>query len=377
MIYPPIKRRIGNDRISIMQQTHTQHLKHALALAYQKKGSCAPNPSVGAVVVKNGQVIATAYHQAAGQAHAEVIALQQLSPEQAQDTSVYVTLEPCCHQGKTPPCTNLLIQRGVKAVYYGLVDPNPLVSGQGHRQLQAAGIECTHLPLPEITEFYNSYLYWTRLKRPFVTAKLAMSLDGKIAGFNGERVDITGSAAQLFTHQYRQQVDAILTTVRTVLLDDPQLNVRLATKEAQQKIIYVLDKNLQFPPHAKLLNTAKKLILFHQEKVLEKQKQFLESQGIRCVAVPLTNDKMDMNAVLAQIGQDGMHDLLLEAGGRCFESCMLDKQIQRAFVYIALKWLGPDAQLAFAHKTTIFDGVRDLKWHVLGQDIVGEFTPAE
>jgi len=354
---------------------HTQHLLYALTLAQKRRGFCAPNPSVGVVVVKNDQIIATGYHQAAGEPHAEVEALKQLSAEESAGSTVYITLEPCCHQGKTPPCTELLIQRGVKAVYYAFTDPNPLVSGQGKQQLQAAGIDCIHLPLPEIDAFYQSYLHWTNTGLPWVTAKLAMSLDGKIAGPQGARVAITGKEAQIFTHQYRKQSDAILTTVKTVLGDNPQLNVRLAGEEIQRMTVYVLDKNLDFPANAKLLDSAQKIILFHQNHANENRRLGLESQGIHCVPINLKNDHLDIAKVLSHIGQDGVHDLLLEAGGVCFESFILEKHIQRAFVYVALKWLGPAAQTAFSHQTVIFDKAQDLKWHVLGDDVVCEFSP--
>ncbi len=358
-----------------MNSIHSEYLQLALTFAEKGKGFCAPNPAVGVVIVKNNQIIATGYHQVAGKAHAEVEALKQLSNDESLGATAYITLEPCCHHGKTPPCTALLIERGIKTVYYGFVDPNPQVSGQGEKQLRAANINCIHLPLPEIDAFYQSYLHWITTQRPFISAKLAMSLDGKIAGPNGERTEITGTTAQVFTHEYRKKSDAILTTVRSVINDDPQLNVRLEGEEIIRKTVYVLDKNLDFPLNAKLFQTAEKIILLHQENADKKRQSQLESQGVQCITIGLQNNQLDITAVLNQIGKAGVHDLLLEAGGICFEAFMLQKQVQRAFVYVALKWLGPHTQSAFNHTTSIFNHAQDLKWHVLGEDVVCEFFP--
>ncbi len=141
--------------------SHIDYLRQALTLAQQRRGFCAPNPAVGIVVTKNQQVIATGVHHGAGYPHAEAEAFKQLSPETIplQDATAYITLEPCCHYGRTPPCTTLLINSGIKTVYYGFTDPNPLVAGQGEQQLRAAGIECIRLDLPEIQDFYQSYFY--------------------------------------------------------------------------------------------------------------------------------------------------------------------------------------------------------------------------
>lgn len=358
-----------------MNTSHTEYLQLALSLARKRKGFCAPNPSVGVVVVKDNHVIATGYHHSAGEAHAEADAFKQLSLEASVGSTVYVTLEPCCHQGKkTPPCTELLIERRIKTLYFAFTDPNPLVMGQGKQQLLDAGIECIHLPLSEIDAFYQSYLHWTNTGLPWVTAKLAMSLDGKIAGPHGERTNITGDTAQVFTHQYRKQSDAILTTARSTINDDPQLNIRLPGEAVEKKTVYVLDKNLEFPMEARLFQTAKKIILFHAEHADEKRKLALEAKGVHCVPIALEGNHIDITAALIQIGKDGVHDLLLEAGGKCFESFMLKKQVQRAFIYVALKWLGPDMQSAFQH-TTIFNHAQNIKWHALGEDAVCEFSP--
>lgn len=355
-----------------MHPTHIDYLQRALTLAEIRRGFCAPNPAVGVVVVKNQQIIATGHHWGAGHPHAEAEALQQLSAETARGATLYVTLEPCCLHGRTPPCTDLLIKMGIKTVYYGFTDPNPQVSGQGERQLRVAGIDCIHLPLPEIDAFYQSYLYWTHTHRPFVTAKLAMSLDGKTAGPQGQRTAITGAKAQEFTHQWRKRSDAILTTAKSTILDDPQLNIRLPN-ERHRKPVYVLDTHLTFPKNARLFHTAEKLTLFHQAQACEKNRAWLEAQGVRCVPIALKHGKIDLDQVLMRIGEDGMHDLLLEAGGQCFAAFMAGGYVQRAFIYMALKWLGEAAQSAFSGDVDFFASARAIKWQSLGEDVVCEF----
>jgi len=199
------------------------YLEQALQMAQLRRGFCAPNPSVGAVIVSGETIISRGHHVAAGHPHAEVDALKKL-PTVPKDARMFVTLEPCCHYGKTPPCTNAIIEAGIKEVIYAFRDPNPIVAGKGELVLQEAGIDCRQVSHPEIDRFYQSYAYWQANKKPWVTAKLAMTLNGKIAKEKGEPIAITSPALQEVTHQLRKQADGILTTVKTILADDPQLN---------------------------------------------------------------------------------------------------------------------------------------------------------
>lgn len=345
---------------------HYHYLHIALKLAEKRRGFCAPNPAVGAVVVKDGQIIGDGYHWGAGHPHAEVEALQNLPLEQTTGSTVYVTLEPCCMQGRTPACTDLLIKQRVKEVYYGFVDPNPKVSGQGEKQLREAGIACQHLSLPEVTLFYQSYQHWVTTQRPWVTAKLALSLDGKIAGPGGQRVMISGTTAQEFTHHWRKRSDAILTSARTVTNDDPQLNARLPESE-YSKPVYVLDRQLTMPLTARVINTAERLTVFYHTGD-ETKLQELAKLGVQCVPLMEKDGKLDVQQALVQIGEDGVHDLLVEAGGSCFESFALSGSINHAFVFTALKWLGQEAQPAFAHGTTIFQHAKNIRWQAMGED---------
>ena len=345
------------------------YLKQALALAEIRRGFCAPNPAVGAMVVKNNHVLSTGYHWASGHPHAEADALNKIGSE-ANGATIYVTLEPCCHRHKkTPPCTELLISRGIKQVVYGYRDPNPQVAGQGEKTLQAAGIECLYLPTDEIRAFYQSYHYWWQTQKPFITAKIALTLDGKIAGPQGERITITGPEAQVFTHLQRKRSDAILTTVNTIIADDPLLNVRLDNK-IFKKPLYILDSQLNTPLTAKIFNATERIVIFHHQKTNSEKKSALEELGAECQVISQTNNGLNLTDVIHFIGQQGMHDLWIEAGGKCFSAFFQQKLLQRAFIYVAPKGLGHDAQAAFIAPFDLLSTTSSLEWKPLGPDAV-------
>lgn len=340
---------------------HKTYLKQALELAHIRRGFCAPNPSVGAIIVKNNHVIATGYHWGNGHPHAEIEALSKIG-ESAQGAILYVTLEPCCHtEKKTPPCTEAIIQAGIKQVYYGFCDPNPAVAGKGEEKLRVANIECQHISLPEIDQFYQSYQHWWQTGKPFVTAKLAMSLDGKIAGTHGQRITITGPTAQQFTHQQRKYADAILTTAKTIQHDDPLLNVRLAGEE-YKKPIYILDRQLNTPLDAKIFTTALGVTIFHNKNIDPEKIKLYQARNVRCQNINMLPEALTI------IGQDGIHDLWIEAGGKCFAAFAHERLLQRAFIYVAPKWLGTEAQSAFEDNKDIFASARSHQWCNLGED---------
>lgn len=344
------------------------YLNQALQLARQRRGFCAPNPAVGAVIVKNRQVIATGLHWAVGFPHAEQAAVSKIK-NQAEDASLYVTLEPCCHWGRTAPCTQAIIKAGIREVFFGMIDPNPLVSGKAISQLQAKGIDCKHIQLPELSRFYRSYRYWTKTKLPWVTAKLAITLDGKIAGSQGQPVQITGMSLKRYTHQCRKQSDAILTTVTTLNRDNPQLNVRLEEK-VYRKPLYILDSQLRLRDNLNIYQSTEKLIIFHSNNVDRSKIKHLSAQGIVCRACDTQAQGLDLGHVLAYIGRDGIHDLWVEAGGRCFESLFEDKLINSALIYTALKTLGPNATPGFSKSFELLQGAKNTTWKSMGEDML-------
>lgn len=351
------------DEFSITQ------MRQALSLAQSQQGNCAPNPAVGAVITRNNQVVAMGTHKGSGHPHAEIEALKLLN-NKADGATLYVTLEPCCHFGKTPPCTEQIIKSGIRKVYFGLVDPNPVVAGKGIAALEKAGIYCELIDLAEIHHFYKSYTYWTKHQRPYVTAKIALSLDGKIAGPDGAPIMMTGPSLQRLTHENRKQSDAILSTINTIIKDDPQLNVRL-DNEVIKKPIYILDSRLRLPKNANILQTAKKLTVFHAEKVDERYKKELTDLGIRCVAVATTSVGLDLNQVLMHIGRDGIHDLWIEAGGKCFQAFMQEKLLHRALIYVSPTIVGNQATSAFTQPILLADEAQ-VKWSIYPPDCVCE-----
>ncbi len=316
-----------------MSNTATDYLKSALALAKIRQGSCAPNPCVGAVLVKNSKVIATGYHLASGCSHAEVDVIHKVDPSLIQGSTLYVTLQPCCHTAKkTPPCTDLIIKSGIVKVIYGYRDPNPAVDNHTDKILQHKGIECIHHSVPAIDNFYASYAYWWKHKKPFTTAKLAMSLDGKIAGENGRRVQLTGETAQKFTHQQRKLSDAILTTAKTISMDNPLLNCRL-DDGVHKKPLYILDTHLSIPASAKIFNSAEKITIFHSTELSQKDQARLRKYDIRFIPIKTNTNGLNLLEILKQIGQDGKIDLWIEAGGISFQAFIKSGLLQHAFIY--------------------------------------------
>lgn len=352
---------------------HTDYLLQALALAELRRGFCAPNPAVGALIVKDNQIIASGSHQAAGAPHAEAVALQQLGLGAAAGATLYVTLEPCCHYGRTPPCIDLLIQSQIKQVFYGYADPNPQVAGKGALQLQQAGINCEQIQLPAIDMFYQSYSYWWQHKTPWVTAKLAISLDSKIAAADGSPVAITGPALQRLTHQWRQRSDAILTTAATVMADNPRLDVRLEGN-SYKKPIYVLDSQLRTPLNSALFNTAAQLTFFYRADTAPTTLSALQDKGAHCVAIAWDEQQqgLDLSVIMRLLGTVGIHDLWVEAGGICFSALLAAKQMQRALIYIAPKLLGHAAKPAFPGQIDYFATAHQINWQTIGDEAIVE-----
>jgi diaminohydroxyphosphoribosylaminopyrimidine deaminase/5-amino-6-(5-phosphoribosylamino)uracil reductase len=345
-------------------------LQNALALAYIHRGFCAPNPAVGAVVVKNQEIVAAGYHRGQGSFHAEVDALNKLTLQAAEGATIYVTLEPCCHFGKTPPCTDALIQAGVKRVVYGFRDPNPIVAGYGHAALTAAGIDVEHITLPEIDAFYKSYQHWHLTRKPLLTAKIALSINGKIAGKSGEPVKITGDELREFTHRCRKESDAILTTSKTIIKDDPQLNVRYKN-EVIAKPVYILDSMLAIPMTAKILATAQSVTIFHARDVSSELLDRFIAKGVSCIPIDKTANGLALKQVIAFLGKEGLHDIWIEAGGRCFSAFLAEQLLQRAYIYIAPISI-PEGLAAFADNVDLNVHADNLQWRQYGKDVLCE-----
>ena len=334
-----------------MDSTNDWLLK-TLALAKKRMGFCAPNPAVGAIVVKDGQIIGEGYHLGPGHPHAEVGAINQAGAL-AKGADIYVSLEPCCHYGRTPPCTEKIIQAGIARVFYGYTDPNPIVAGQGAALLQKKGVDCQRVALPEITEFYAPYQFWFDHQRPYLIAKIALTADGFVAEKNGQPIAITGAACQQLTHQYRMTSDAILTTIRTIQADNPQFSVRL-NNQVIKKPLYIVDARAELSSDAQVFKTTASLSIFHGEKADQSRLARLRSLGVRCVPVPDQNGLLDYDQILAYIGQAGVHQLWLEAGAHFFSTVFLNHLYQQSIMYVSPNKLGREGRsLAFDFKDAL------------------------
>ncbi len=337
---------------------HEQWLLAALEEAWLGRGRCAPNPSVGALLVFEGAVLGKAWHQGAGTPHAERLVLEGVSSQVARGATLYVTLEPCNHWGKTPPCVEYIVQKGIKTVVYAYRDPNPVVSANDTPQLlRDQGIDVLHYPLPEIDAFYQSYTHWLKTNTPWVTVKLAQSLDGKIAGASGARVPLSNDACAVFTHQQRLRTDVILTTARTVHQDDPQLNARI-DGILTPKPLAILDTKGTLSPHAQVFQTALHCHIFHEAG------RWIEKQTERCTYYPITltkNGLLDLSEVIAHLGQLGYHDVWVEAGGCLFTALHQEKRVQKTYLYLTPTVLGDNALSAY-HDAALFQGA-SVTWH--------------
>lgn len=344
-----------------MNSSHTkQYMLAALDEAKKAEGFCAPNPAVGAVVVRCGEIVATGYHHGPGLAHAEVEALGVLQGD-LSDCMLYVTLEPCCHQGRTPPCTERIKRSGIKTVFFGLYDPNPLVAGQGQAALREAGIRCDYLQLDEVTDFYRAYCYWWQHKLPWVTVKLAIDTQHHFA------IDsLTGPESQRYTQHNRMTQDALLTTLKTIVHDDPQLNARLIDA-AIKKPLFVLDKHAALPCSAWVLSTCDPVTIFYHQATNERLQQ-LQAVGVNCISVPLVDNQLDLKYCLQKIAERGMHTLWVESGWRSASALIRQGLAQQILFYIALQNHG----VAVKPFRFVYEPVneRHIEFDYLGDDLL-------
>lgn len=352
--------------------TDTDYLKLALEQARIQQGFCEPNPPVGAVVVKNDQILSKGYHCGAGYPHAEVEALQKLTDDESKNATIYVSLEPCCTFGRTPPCTELLIRRGVRKVVFAHYDPNPSVAGKGRAALEEASIACEYLPSDKADCFYRAYTHWHQMKRPWVTAKLALSLDGKIAATHLTSTQISTQALHDYTHQRRKEASALLTTAKTVMVDDPQLNARLHG-EIYQKPLYILDRELKISLDAKVFLTSKSVTIFYAEDASEDKLKKLREKNVRCIPVDVKVYGLSWDSIMKQIAEDGMYQLWVEAGARCFESLALSNNLHEAVFYVSPKILGSDAYPAF-HRKDLLVSFKKIHAELLGDEVIYQFS---
>ncbi len=324
--------------ITDMEQDR-QYMKMALELAQKGMGFTAPNPMVGAVIVKNGRIIGQGYHRKYGELHAEREALA-VCTEEPKGASIYVTLEPCCHYGKQPPCVNAILEAGIRRVIIGSSDPNPLVAGKGIRILKDHGIEVTENILKEESDKLNeAFFYYIQNKKPYVVMKYAMTMDGKIAAYTGESKWVTGEAARIHVQEQRLKYTGIMVGVGTVLADDPMLTCRLENSRNPVRII--CDSHLRTPLTSKIVRTAETIptILASSSKDQQKIKNY-EELGCQVLYVPEKNGHIDLNRLMELLGAAKIDSILLEGGGSLNWSALECGIVQKVQTYIAPKLFG-------------------------------------
>lgn len=322
-----------------------QFMKRAIELAKQGIGWTAPNPLVGAVVVKNGRVIGEGYHRKYGELHAERNALAACTEDPAGAT-LYVTLEPCCHYGKTPPCTEIIIEKKIAKVVIGSRDPNPKVAGKGARILREHGIEVVEDYMREACDALNPvFFHYITTKTPYVVLKFAMTLDGKIATRTGASKWITGEAARNHVHQLRGRYAGILAGIGTVLADDPMLNCRI--DGAHQPLRIILDSHLRIPMGSRLVRSAKEypLLIVCNESIRDREEgasriQKLEEAGAKVWTLPEKNGHPDLNVLMQRLGEEKIDSVLIEGGGTVNEAALKAHIVHHVYAYIAPKIFG-------------------------------------
>lgn len=323
-------------------KTDQYYMKIALELAETARGKTNPNPLVGAVIVKDGMIVGSGLHRKAGEPHAEVHAFR-MAGDHAKDATLYVTLEPCSHYGKTPPCAELVKNSGVKRVVVAMEDPNPLVAGRGINLIKEAGIEVKVGILETEARLLNERFIHNMISaRPFVISKVAMTLDGKLATYNGHSKWITGDEARETVHRLRNQVDGIMVGIGTVLLDDPELTTRLPEGGGKNPIRIILDSNLRTPIDAKIVKVTDEMktwIVIGENVDLEKMSA-LTAMGVEVISAPTTETGLDLSLVLKKLFERGITDLLLEGGSELNGAFLKENLIDKYLVYVAPKLLG-------------------------------------
>ena len=330
-----------------------RHMVRALRLAELGLYTTDPNPRVGCVLVRDGRVIGEGWHRRAGDAHAERIALDAAG-EAAQGATAYVTLEPCSHHGRTPPCAQALVDAGVARVVAAMPDPNPLVAGGGLAMLREAGIDAATGLLQADAESLNpGFLKRMRDGRPYVRCKLAMSLDGRTAMASGESQWITGEAARLDVQRLRARSSAILTGVGTVLADDPSMTVRLPLaqlpgvdegEQLRQPLRVVLDTRLRILPRAKMLSLPGETLVACGEGASAETEEELRAAGADVVRLPQLGGRIDLAALLAMLAGRGINELMIESGATLAGGALQASLVDELIVYVAPNLMGDAAR---------------------------------
>lgn len=354
----------------------TYYMKEAIEEAKKGEGFVNPNPMVGAVIVKDGRMIGKGYHKKYGELHAERNAIANLT-ESAENATIYVTLEPCCHYGKTPPCTEAIIENKISRVVIGSKDPNPLVAGKGAQILRQHGISVTENVLKNECDSLNQvFFYYIQNKLPYVIMKYAMTADGKTACYTGESKWISGEASRAFVQKLRHQYTGIMVGVDTVIKDNPMLTCRMEGGKNPVRII--CDSSLRTPKNSNIVKTAKDIrtILATTCTDKKRQQEYL-AYGCEIVAVKEKNQHVDLKELMIHLGEMQIDSILLEGGGTLNWSALKEGIVNKVLLFLAPKIFGgaaaksPVAGTGTAHPSDAFF-LENIKYQTIGEDLLME-----
>ena len=328
--------------LNMVRQEDIEYMRRAMELAERGVGFTNPNPMVGAVIVKGGKVIGEGWHERCGEWHAERNAFKNCTVP-AEGATMYVTLEPCCHYGKTPPCTEAIIEHGIARVVVGMEDPNPLVAGKGIALLREAGIEVVcGVEEEALREQNRVFLKYISTKLPWVAMKTAMTLDGKIATRMGDSKWITGAEARAYVHELRHRFMAILVGIGTAVADDPLLNCRIEGRGVRQPIRVVVDSNARLSLDSQLVKTAGeyRTIVAHTRFAPEESVKALREAGVEMLLCKEKEGLVDVRNLLELLGQSGIDSILLEGGGSLNYTFLAEGLADELYAFIAPKIVG-------------------------------------
>jgi diaminohydroxyphosphoribosylaminopyrimidine deaminase/5-amino-6-(5-phosphoribosylamino)uracil reductase len=352
-------------------RSHKKYMELALKLAEKGVGCCSPNPAVGCIIVKRGSIVGRGYHKKAGDCHAEINAIESAG-KKAENATLYVTLEPCSHWGRTPPCTEKIINSGIREVIIGMKDPNPKVNG--FKELKFRGLK-TKIGIlsnecKKLNEYYIKYI---KTKRPFVILKVAMSLDGKIATATGESKYITGREARKYVHKIRSNVDAVMVGINTVLKDNPKLTPREVKGKDPFKI--VVDTTLKIPLKKNLLKDPLKLIVATTNKASKKKLKQLQQKGVKVLVTRSNRGRVDLKELMKMLGKLEIASIMIEGGSELNASAISEGIADKMLLFSAPKLIGAGLGAIGNLGIKKLDkaiSLKDIETRKIGKDILVE-----
>lgn len=363
-----------------MTNNDEKYMRLALNLAEKGRGKVSPNPLVGAVIVKGTRVVGKGWHEKFGAAHAEINALNK-AKDKARGAIMFVTLEPCSHYGKTPPCAEALIKAGLKEIIIAMKDPNPLVNGKGIQKLKKAGLKIkTGVLEKEARKLNEAYIKYITRQTPFVILKAAMTLDGKIATRTGESRWISNEESRRYVQKLRRQTDAILVGVETVLKDDPELiphDLAQGTKPGKMPLRVIVDSRLRIPFSAKVLNAKAPTIIATTRGASLMKIHLFRHRGINLLITRNKGDKVDLRALMKNLARMNIASVLVEGGGNVNAGMLEEKMVDKILFFIAPRIIGGEKALTPVEgrgvdRISKAIKIKDVHIHRFGEDILVE-----